>query len=63
MDTLLPQFDAGDISNYDLAGHAWCYYNRVHVEQLRYLHDVTGNPRFQEYADQFEGYAADLGEC
>ena len=60
---LLPLFDAGHISRYDLVGHAHCAYNRIHVRQLNWLAGVTGREIYGEYAERFARYQEDLGEC
>ena len=60
---LLPLFDAGHISRYDLVGHAHCAYNRIHARQLNWLAGVTERDIYGEYADRFAKYQEDLGEC
>lgn len=60
---LLPLFDAGHISRYDLAGHVHCKYNRIHARQLNWLAGVTGRELYKKYADRFTKYKEDLGEC
>ena len=60
---LLPLFDAGNISRYDLVGHANCKYNQVHIQQLTWLAGVTGRELYEEYADRFAKYQEALGSC
>lgn len=60
---LLPLFDAGHLSRYDLVGHIHCAYNRVHIRQLNWLAGVTGKAVYSEYANLFAGYQEELGKC
>ena len=60
---LLPLFDAGHLSRYDLVGHINCKYNRVHIRQLNWLAGVTGKEVYSEYANLFARYQEALGKC
>jgi hypothetical protein len=52
---LLPRFDAGVWSRYDLAGNpANAFYQRVHVEQLEDLYNKTGDLVFLDYSQKFK---------
>lgn len=58
---LLPRFDLGDWSAYDIKGKpASDHYHRIHIEQLRRLAEQTGEPSFAEYRDRFRGYGRDV---
>jgi len=53
---LLPQYDAGNWSYYDLEGN-WAYdYHYTHIDELRRLYDLTAEPMFAEYADRWGSY-------
>lgn len=53
---LLPQYDAGRWSYYDLEGN-WAYdYHYTHIDELRELYELTGEPLFAEYADRWDSY-------
>jgi hypothetical protein len=53
---LLPQYDAGRWSYYDLEGNWADDYHYTHIEELRQLHDITGKPLLAEYADRWDSY-------
>lgn len=62
---VLPKFDIGGFSVYDLAHHTLgvdpmpnIYYHKVHIELLRSLGSVTGESELLEYADRWLGYVA-----
>jgi hypothetical protein len=52
----LPSFDADGLAFYDGARRilAKPYYQRLHVEQLRFLESVTGEPKLAEFADRWQ---------
>jgi hypothetical protein len=53
---LLPQYDAGRWSYYDLEGN-WAYdYHYTHIDELRQLYVLTSEPTFAEYAVRWESY-------
>jgi hypothetical protein len=57
----LARFDAGYWSLYEQSGTrvkmlASPFYHRLHVVQLRVMADLTGNLRFANMADRWEGY-------
>lgn len=59
----LYRWDTGWWSRYDLHPHpvinlANPFYHRLHIDQLRAMHLVTGEPRFDATAERFERYAA-----
>ena len=58
----LPRYDLGFWSLYEQSGTrlrmiASPFYHRLHIVQLRILHELTGRAIFQEYADRWEKYA------
>jgi hypothetical protein len=54
VEQLLPRFDRGIWSMYDLAGiPAKPEYQRIHVSQLRWLYEVTNREAFKFYANKF----------
>ena len=53
---LLPRYDAGNWSYYDLEGN-WAYdYHYTHIDELEQLYDLTREPVFAEYADRWDSY-------
>lgn len=51
-------FDHCYWSKYDLGGKlASPFYHRLHIAQLRVLHDLFGEPVFLHYADRWEGFS------
>ena len=53
---LLPQYDAGRWSYYDLEDN-WAYdYHYTHIDELQRLYDITGDEMFAEYADRWDSY-------
>ena len=53
----LADYDAPVQTLYDRRGHrASPQYHRVHVNQMRYLYAITGDTRFQEYAERWAEY-------
>lgn len=60
LEILLPQYDARVVSFYDIGPHRIAglggNYNIFHVDQLLWLHQVTGLPLFLEYALRFYSY-------
>jgi heparosan-N-sulfate-glucuronate 5-epimerase len=63
----LPRFDTGYWSLYEQSGHeqsrtrlkmlASPFYHRLHIVQLRVMANLTGDRRFTDVADRWEGYA------
>jgi heparosan-N-sulfate-glucuronate 5-epimerase len=54
---LLPRFDLGDWSAYDIHGRrASSHYHNIHIEQLEKLATETLNPTFAKYRDVFRSY-------
>lgn len=56
----LPTYDAGFTSLYSLVegNYASPAYNDLHGAALKWLHEVTADPVFSQYAEQFADYAA-----
>ncbi len=57
----LPRFDTGYWSLYEQSGTrlkmlASPFYHRLHIVQLRVMASLTGNDRFAEFAERWEGY-------
>lgn len=57
----LPVFDADGMSYYDAMRRtiAKPYYQKLHIEQLRYLEALTGDQAFEEYARRWERRASE----
>ena len=58
----LPRFDTGYWSLYEQSGArlkmlASPFYHRLHIVQLRVMASLTGDGRFAEFAERWEGYA------
>jgi heparosan-N-sulfate-glucuronate 5-epimerase len=58
----LPRFDTGYWSLYEQSGTrlkmlASPFYHRLHIVQLRVMANLTGDARFADFADRWEGYA------
>ena len=58
----LPRYDLGFWSRYELSGTflpmiASRFYHRLHVTQLRILHNITSEKVFDFYANKWEAYA------
>jgi heparosan-N-sulfate-glucuronate 5-epimerase len=58
----LARFDTGYWSLYEQSGTrlkmlASPFYHRLHIVQLRVMYRLTGDARFEEVADRWEGYA------
>ena len=57
----LERYDLGFWSRYELSGTrlpmiASPFYHRLHVTQLRIMHQITGEPAFLKYADRWDAY-------
>ena len=51
------KYDTGKWSYYDLIGHlATIGYQKIHIEQLAKLYNITGNPILKKYSDRFAQY-------
>lgn len=56
--TDIGSFDSSYWSRYDMSGKlASPFYHRLHIAQLRVLHDLFEEPVFLQYADKWEGFA------
>jgi len=58
----LDRYDIGFWSLYELSGTrlrmiASPFYHKLHIVQLRIMHQLTGNEVFQRYADRWQRYA------
>ncbi len=58
----LDRYDLGFWSLYEQSGTrlpmvASSFYHRLHIVQLRIMHRLTGEPKFAEVADRWQGYA------
>jgi len=58
----LDRYDLGFWSLYEQSGTrlpmvASSFYHQLHIVQLRVMHRLTGEPKFAEVADRWEGYA------
>lgn len=58
----LERYDLGFWSRYELSGTrlpmiASPFYHRLHITQLRIMHQITGEPCFASYAERWESYA------
>ena len=53
----LPEYDTGYWSKYD-AGRNICspFYHKLHIAQLRAMHDLFGDDIYREFADKWEKY-------
>lgn len=61
MTRILPRYDAGFWSLYDLSKQAMKmvasdFYHRLHIVELKIMHRLTGVPIFAEYAEKFQSY-------
>ena len=55
---LLPQFDRGYWSNYDLENHiASPFYHTLHIEQLKVMEELFPDKNFKDYRQKFEKYS------
>ena len=59
----LPRYDTGYWSLYELSQTpprmlASPFYHRLHIVQLQVMAALTGNKRFEDFADHWEGYAS-----
>jgi heparosan-N-sulfate-glucuronate 5-epimerase len=60
------KYDTGSWSHYDLKpigqreNLASMHYQKIHVDHLNRLHDITGEPILKEYADKFNKYIDDM---
>ena len=57
----LPQYDSGFWSYYELTPQrikclASNFYHRLHIVQLRTMHEMTGQPSFAQYAEKWSRY-------
>ena len=51
------KYDAGDWTYYDALGTpAYKSYNRIHIDQLSQLYEMTEDPVFKEYYEKFRKY-------
>lgn len=56
---LIPRFDTGDWSAYDVHGRrASAHYHDVHIRQFARLFEMTGLAEFNDWRERFEAYAA-----
>jgi hypothetical protein len=59
---MLPLYDSGGWSYYNRlsaaspGSYASSHYHQVHIQELRFLNSVTGDPTLLKYADRFQGY-------
>jgi hypothetical protein len=53
---VLPRYDTGYWSYYDLESNLAYDYHYTHIDELRQLHELTGEPMFAEYADRWDSY-------
>lgn len=54
LETLLPKFDNGYWSRYDLAGKiASPFYHNLHIAQMEAMYSLTGDNIFKKYADKW----------
>lgn len=55
--TILPMFDCGYWSSYDLSGNITSpFYHDLHIEQLKVMFDLFEIDEFNKYADKWLGY-------
>ena len=53
----LPEYDTGDWSSYDRVGNRSSkHYHDIHIKQLKLLYDITGEPIFKKFQEQFQSY-------
>ena len=53
------KYDSGSWSLYDLTGNrASINYHKIHIEDLKALYYITGEPILKEYADKFNKYCS-----
>lgn len=59
--TILPNFDCGFWSYYDLSGNiASPFYHDLHIEQLKVMYDLFGIEEFNAYSKKWLGYQNSL---
>ena len=58
---LLPKYDCGYWSNYDLDGHiASPFYHDLHIEQLKVMYEIFGINEFKTFCEKWQDYQSSI---